>query len=154
MLPPSTPTKAIKADNDINTRVQNLSLKWGLQLPVRDTSWSPSRSSNKSSEQQIYAYVRWLYFKDQSALDYAVANFENHAGKYWVAKPRADPDLLPSRNSRAGTRQDTFMRTRDIPSDREATEFKDQLLEVLKGTADKIRDGLPYRIDTDQKAGE
>lgn len=108
MLPPSTPTKAIKADSDINTRVQNLALKWDLQIPLRDTSWSPSRSSNKSSEQQIYASVRWLYFTDESALDYAVAKFENYAGKNWVAKPRADPDVLTSRNTRASACQIHF----------------------------------------------
>ena len=137
MLPPSTPTKAIKADIDINTRVQYLALKRGLQIPLRDTSWSPSRSSNKSSEQHIFVYVRWLYFTDEFALVYAVAKFENYAGKNWVAEPRADLAVRTTSSQYPSKHASGYISKDAGQSQRwQAAELRDQLLSVLKATTD------------------
>ena len=153
MPPPNTPTKAIKAGNDINSLIQTISGEWSLHLPVRDAQWSPSKNSNKSIENQIYAAVQYLYFKDEEALEYAVAEFKDHARKNWVPKPRAEPDVLPSRGLPASTRQETFLRTRDI-SDTKAAELREALLDVLKSVAEKVKAGVPYKIEANRKGGQ
>ena len=143
MFQPHTPTKAIKADEDINSRIQNLSIPWNLQLPVRDASWSPSTNPVNSEEKQIYERVRWLYFKKEPALAYAIAEFEKQARSNWISKPHADPDVLPTRNIRPSTRQNTFLKRRNI-SEEDGAELRRVLLDILKNVTDKVKAGVPY----------
>ena len=143
MFQPHTPTKAINADQDINSRIQDLSIPWNLQLPVRDASWSPSRNPVNSEEKQIYERVRWLYFKNPRALDYAIAEFERRARTNWISKPHADPDVLPTRSIRPSTSQNTFLKRRSI-SEEDGAELRRVLLDILKNITDKVKGGVPY----------
>ena len=152
MLPPSTPTRTLKADSDINSRIRIISNKWALNLPIRDSSWSPSRHTSKSDDQQIYERIRFLYFKDAVALDHAIAEFEDLVSTSWVPKPRADTDLLPSLNNRISTPQESWLKRRDV-SDAKTAELRELLLSVLKLIADKVRDGLPYKTENIKKEG-
>ena len=142
MFPPRTPTKAIKADDEINARIQSLSASWSLQLPIRDASWSPSRNPVNSEEKQIYERVRWLYFKDEQALNYAIREFERYASSNWVAKPLADPDVLPSRGLRRSIQND-FLKKRKM-NDEEAAELRKVLFAVLKNITEKVKARIPY----------
>lgn len=145
MFPPRTPTKVVKADQDINSRIQALSTSWNLQLPVRDAFWSPSRNPVNSEEKQIYERVRWLYFKNERALDYAIAEFEKHARTNWISKPHADPDVLPTRSIRPSTRQNTFLKKRNI-SEEDGAKLRKVLLDILKNVTDKVKAGVPYEV--------
>ena len=144
MNPPLTPTKAGK---DINSIIQNLSDKWNLQIPLRDSLWSPSRNTNKSTEGQIYSAVQYLYWqkgKTEGALAHAIAQFEDLARRHWVPKPRAEPDVLPG-SDRPNAHQHTFLRTRGS-SDEDAEHLRDILLGVLKSLVDKVKVGDSYPI--------
>lgn len=152
MFPPRTPTKGSKADDEINTLIQNLSASWNLQLPVRDASWSPSRSTVNPGENDIYQRVKYLYWKDKQALDRAVAEFERRARTNWVPKPRADPDVLPSRSIRPSTRHDTFLKKQCI-SDKEAAELRNVLVDVLKTVTEKVPGGLPNTVENGLRKG-
>lgn len=143
MFPPRTPTKAIKADQDINSLIQALSIKWNLQLPVRDASWSPSRNPVNSEEKQIYERVRWLYFKKKQALDYVLAEYEKQAETNWILKPQADPDVLPTRSIRPSTRQNTFLKKRNI-SEEDGAQLRKLLFDILRNVTDKVKSGVPY----------
>jgi len=99
MLHPSTPTKAGKADDGIERLKQSLSAKWGIQFPVKDSTWSPSRRDPNRVEDRILAVIQFLYFRD-GALHYAIEQFEKTATTVyskWQFKPRGEADVLPSR---------------------------------------------------------
>ena len=153
MNTPRTPTKGSKADDEINALIQNISLSWNLQLPVRDASWSPSRSAVNPVENDIYQRVKYLYWKDKPALDRAVAEFERRAPTNWVPKPRADPDVLPSRSIRPSTRHDTWLKKRSV-SDKEAAELRIVLVDVLKGVMpEKVPGGQPNTLGNGLQKG-
>ncbi|KAL8793338.1 MAG: hypothetical protein Q9195_004115 [Heterodermia aff. obscurata] len=143
---PTTPTKASKADNEINALIQNLSASWDLDLPVRDASWSPSRNTANPGEKDIYQRVKYLYWKDKPALNSAVAEFERRANSNWVRKPHADADVLPSRTLRPSTRHDTFLKKRSI-SGKEAAELRNVLIDVLKSVIEKTTEGSLYTFE-------
>ena len=154
MLPPVTPTKA-KAGSYINLLLQDLSDRWNLQLPVRDALWSPSRNTHKSIESQIYSVVQFLYWrkgKAEGALNHAVAEFEENARREWIAKPRAEFGVIPSRNNRATAQQDTFLKRRDISTEK-AAELAETFLSVLKSVADQVNAGAAYPVEADSKQG-
>ena len=153
MFPPRTPTKGSKADDEINAVIQTLSAKWGLQLPVRDALWSPSRSTVNPGENNVYQRVKYLYWKDKKALDCAVAEFERRAKTNWVPKPHADPDVLPSRSIRPSTRHDTFLKKRSAIGDKEAAELTNVLVDVLKTVTEKITAGVPYTFENGLQEG-
>ena len=154
MFSPSTPTRGSKADDEINTVIQGLSAKWGLQLPVRDALWSPSKSTVNAGENNVYQRVKYLYWKDKRALNCAVAEFERRArtNSNWVPKPHADPDVLPSRSIRPSTRHDTFLKKRSF-SDKEAAALTNVLVDVLKTVTEKIAAGLPYTFENGLQEG-
>ena len=144
MNPPVTPTKA---GDDINSIIRNLSGKWNLQISLRDSLWSPSRNTSKSTESQIYSAVQYLYWqkgKTEGALAHAIAQFEDLARKNWVPKPRAEPDLLP-RSDRPNTHHHPFLKTRGN-SDEQTEHLQAILLGVLKTIVDKVKVGDPYPI--------
>ena len=149
---PSTPTKGSWADDGINTLIQKVSASWNLQLPVRDASWSPSRNTGNSGENDIYQRVKYLWWKDKDALNCAVAEFERRASSNWVSKPHADPDVLPSRSVRPSTRHDTFLKKRSI-SDKEAAELRNVLVDVLRTVTEKVTGGLPYTFENGPQKG-
>lgn len=144
MNPPVTPTKAGK---DIDSIVKDLSDRWNLQITPRDSLWSPSRNTNKSTKSQIYSAIQYLYWqrgKAEGALAHAIAHFEDIARKGWVPKPRAEPDVLP-RNNNPNTHQDDFLKTRGS-SDEEAEHWRETLLGVLKSVVEKVKAGDSYPI--------
>lgn len=163
MASPRTPTKA-KAGTDINSVIQTLSDRWNLEIPVRDTLWSPSKNPSKFNENQIYSAVQYLYFQKgdaEGALSHAITKFEEHARKNWVSKPGADPDVLPIRSTRASTRLSGkgsppdgkgFLRTRNI-SDVKAAELRDTLLSILKSVAADVRAGAHFEIKANVQDG-
>ena len=71
MLNPKTPTKA---DDEIEKLKRSLSAKWGIQFPVRDLTWSPSRSNLGLVEEKILTCIQFLYFRD-GALHHAIEQF-------------------------------------------------------------------------------
>ena len=152
MFLPSTPTKGSKEHNEINSVIQNLSTSWNLDLPVRDASWSPSRNTAGSGENEIYQRVKFLYWKDKQALNCAVAEFERRAKSNWVQKPRADPGVLPSRSVRSSTRRDTFLKKRSI-SDEEAADLRNVLVDVLESVSKKVKEGKPYTFENELQKG-
>ena len=144
MNPPVTPTKA---GNDINSIVKTLSGKWNLQITLRDSLWSPSKNTSKSTESQIYSAVQYLYWrkgKTEGALAHAIAQFEDLARKSWVPKPRAEPDLLP-RSDRLNTHHHPFLKTLGS-SDEQTEHLQGILLGVLKTVVDRVKVGDTYPI--------
>jgi len=99
MNPPTTPTKK---GEEVNRLLQSLNTRWGLRLPVRNTPYSPSKTVNpEGRSERIYQKIRFLYFKNEDALQWARTQFEDHAQQQqpskWIFKPLGDTDTLPVR---------------------------------------------------------
>lgn len=108
---PSTPSTR-KANAEIKKIVYDLVQKWNLQLPIRDATWSPSKSPNEHIDQQILSCIRFLFFKDRSALDSAITRFEQHAKTIqseWRFKPRAESDVIPYRTEYQSAKREEFL---------------------------------------------
>lgn len=152
MFPPKTPKKALNADNEINSRIQSLSAAWNLELPIRDASWSPSSNPVQPIEEKIYERIKFLYWQKGQVLDNVLAEFEKQANTNWVFKRHAEPDVLPSGGAKSITRQDSFLRKRNI-SDNEAAELRKLLFDVLKDATDKIKAGVSHRSENTLREG-
>ena len=117
MYPPRTPTKS---HDIINALVANLSAKWNLQLPVRYAATSPSeRQDPDSPREKILTRIRFLYYKDSTALDGVIADFEEWAHPVitnWTWKPQQERGTIPTSASGASDfERDSFLKTTKIP---------------------------------------
>lgn len=148
---PSTPSK--KADEDINRLIDDLEQRYNLQLPIRDPTWSPAKNTNASTDQQILSCIKYLYFKDRSALTSSIEQFEGHAsaiGSKWIFKPKGEPDTLPRHQAAKG--EETLVAEADI-DDKKSLELKECLLEKLRVPYDDIKHGK-RKIDGHARTGD
>ena len=140
---PRTPSKA---DDGIERLKLSLTTKWGIQLPVRGSTWSPSGRDPNRAEERICTYIQFLYFRD-AALDTAIANFERNAvaiDSKWQYKAKAELDIIPSRESSQHDSRGSFLRTRnDIPVDVVRT-LTESLLHHLSLIADRVKHGETF----------
>ena len=140
---PRTPTKA---DDGIEKVKKSLSAKWGITLPVRDSTWSPSQRDPKRREDRILAVIQFLFFKG-GALDCALELFDKHAlsqFSHWQFKARAELDVLPSREiSKSALHQD-FLRKRKELEPTQVEELTVSLYHFLSQVADRVKAGETF----------
>lgn len=150
---PHTPTKA---DDGIPLIVRSLSAKWGLQIPPRDAQWSPARDSRPELvEDQVHGRIRYLYYQNRDALQYAIDRFEKHAilaFSQWQFKPRGDLNVLPIRSEHASAlRRDSFLKRSEITEDI-AAELTQSLLRILTEVRTRVMANVDYK-DPDELQG-
>lgn len=148
MLPlPQTPSKA---DAGIENIKKLLSTKWGIQLPARDSTWSPSKRDLNRVEDKIVAFIQFLYFKkppQEGALDYALNQFEKNAVQIiskWHFKPYGDPDVLPSLEASKSALHQEFLKKRPALSEKAITELTENLKHFLDLTVDQVKAGKKF----------
>ena len=152
---PSTPSKT-KADEGINKIVDDLVQQWNLHLPIRDATWSPSKNTNQSIDQQILFCIRFLFFKDRSALDDSIAQFEKHARTIqsdWHFKPRAEADVIPSRTRHESARREELLAAQVDIGDKVTADLKECLLAKVKPAYDCVKRGEKYIGETNASGG-
>lgn len=117
MYPPRTPTKS--HDSTVNSLIRNLSIKWSLGLPIRDTVWSPAKIPNPDAPQEkILTRLRFLYFKDATALHGVIASFEEWARPVvsnWKWKPQQERGTIPTSSGANVFKKDSFLKTSEVP---------------------------------------
>lgn len=148
-MPPQPETPS-KADAGIETIKRSLSAKWRIQWPVRDSTWSPSKSDPTRVEDKIATMIQYLYFQKppkDGALDYALAQFERSAvqiNSEWRFKPHGEPEVLPSVDvSKSALKQD-FLKKRPTLPEKAITELTENLRHCLKSIADEVRNGRNF----------
>lgn len=148
-MPPQPETPS-KADAGIETIKRSLSAKWRIQWPVRDSTWSPSKSDPTRVEDKIATMIQYLYFQKppkDGALDYALAQFERSAvqiNSEWRFKPHGEPEVLPSLDvSKSALKQD-FLKKRPTLPEKAITELTENLRHCLKSIADEVRNGRNF----------
>lgn len=150
MQQPETPTKRLAADKLFKT-IDHLSAQWGLPLPRRNASNSPSKIQREDSvEEQIVARLKFLSFKNEAALDSALEAFEQNAAlicQGWKFKPNADHDVLPRRNS-ASLASGSFIR-RSVTDPLIVAELLESLLDLVKQAAEQVKRDLEQVTNTD-----
>lgn len=139
MLPPRTPTKA---EDNLEKIKQDLKLRWNLQFPERDSSWSPSKVKEpKPVGDQVLGRLIFLNHKDKSGLDNAIKTFEKQAetiNSQWKFKPRADQSVIPRRLPSESALTQAFISNRPTISDAAATELMQCLLHILTHAVDQV----------------
>lgn len=148
MLPQQkTPSKADAGIENIKT---TLSAKWGIQLPARDSAWSPSRRDPNRVEDKIVAFIQFLYFTkppQEGALDYALDQFDKKAVQIvskWQFKPYGDSDVLPSLEASASALKQDFLRKRPTLSETAITELTETLKHFLNLVIDRVKAGKEF----------
>lgn len=153
MQQPETPTKGRAVEKFIRT-IDSLSARWSLPLPRRDALSSPSKVLREdSAEEQVIARIKFLSFKNEAALDYALHEFEKNAVlicQGWTFKPNADQDVLPRRASTtsASLASGSFLR-RSTLDPAIVTELLGNLLEVVKQAAERVKRDLEHVTNAD-----
>ena len=144
----STPTKA---DNEIWEIQRDLSSKWGLRFPQPGLR-SPAKRRRDLPEEKALDRLRYLYFHDlksnQTAKDHAIFRFEEsarnlHAG--WVAKPKGDPDVLPTRTRSGARRLEDFLAKQQPLNDEQAADLMQALLRSLTDVMESVKKGAIYQ---------
>ncbi|KAL8840797.1 MAG: hypothetical protein Q9176_003644 [Flavoplaca citrina] len=144
----NTPTKA---DNEIWEIQRDLSSKWGLRFPQPGLR-SPAKRRRDLPEEKALDRLRYLYFHDlksnQTAKDHAIYRFEEtarnlHAG--WVAKPKGDPDVLPTRTRSGARRPDDFLAKQQPLNDEQASDLMQALLRSLTDMMESVKKGAIYQ---------
>jgi hypothetical protein len=147
MLNPKTPTKA---DDGIEQLKQSLSAKWGIQFPVRDSKWSPSHRDSSLVEEKIAHRIQFLYFQ-AGALRHAIEQFERHAFtlcSLWQFKPRAEVDVLPSRECEDSALKKDFLHKRRQLEGDEVEKLKEILWLQLSEVVDRVKRGEKFPVPT------
>lgn len=150
-----TPTKK----NDELTSITNeLSAKWNLRFPHRGPLWSPSQIKNpNSSGEQVLSRLKFLSFKNQEALQYALLHFKTHAGEIlsgihceqWMHKPQAEWDVIPRRYPPSKQLDDkSFLKRNDI-DEVTASRLMDNLLQILDRVTACVRQKTDFRCLAD-----
>lgn len=149
---PSTPSSR-KANAEINKIVYGLAQQWNLPLPIRDESWSPSKSTKEHIDEQILSCIRFLFFKDRSALDNVITQFEQHAKTIqsdWRFKPRGESDVVPSRTHDQSAKRDETLATEAAVDEKTSADLKKCLLAKIKPVYDCVREGKNYTVGNDK----
>ncbi len=145
MFFPKTPTKA---DQGFIAIIRSLNVEEGLQLPIREGSWSPARDSRlERVEEQIVSRLKFLFFKHKGALYYVLDLFKKRAlevHSQWQFKPLADPDLLPTRPAAESALRRDFLRKRPYFSDEVVAELTQSLLRFVSDVADEVKSNANY----------
>lgn len=140
----SLPKTPKKADDAIEKIKQSLSVKWGIQLPERGSTWSPSRRDPGRVEEKICTFIQMLYFR-HSALDIAIINFEKNAINVyskWQYKPKAENDVIPSREKPESKSEKGFsLRKRNDLPVQAVKELTESLLHHLSLIVDRVKHG-------------
>ncbi|MCJ1473561.1 hypothetical protein MMC13_002212 [Lambiella insularis] len=114
----SLPTTPSKKGEEINRIVWDLNSKWGLELPIRSAPQSPSKIPNPHGRaEKICNRIRFLFFRDNEALQTACKRFDHHAKQIsaqWIYKPRADTDTLPSRATGSSLQNESWLKRNDV----------------------------------------
>ena len=145
----SLPQTPKKADEGISGIIRDLSARWALQIPPRNEPYSPSRDSRPERvEDQVHFGIKWLYYRNRDALDFAIAQFEKHAvglSSQWQFKPYGDLDVLPVRSADdSALRRDSFLKRLEITEDAAADLIK-SLLRFLTDVMARVRSNVDYR---------
>ena len=141
----TTPTKSSDGVDNIK---KSLSAKWGLYLPPRDSS--PSRRDPHALEEKIHNCLNYLFWRkgfDAGALEYALSQFERHAPAVvskWVSKPKAERDVLPSRQLQDSKLKADFLKTRPNLAKGQMEDMMACLHESLNEVADRVKSGQSY----------
>lgn len=89
-------------------------------------------------------------------MPFAIAEFEKKAftiDSNWEYKPRADPDVLPSRDAGRSLLRQDFLRKRDPPEEGKVTLLTETLLFYLDEITARVKSGEKFpKIET--KHGE
>ena len=153
MLLPQTPKKA---DEGISLIARSLSARWGLHIPPRNELYSPSRDSRPERvEDQVHARIRFLYYQNKDALQYALDQFDKYAivaFSQWQFKPHADLSVLPSRSAQdSALQRDAFLKRPEISEDA-AAGLTQSLLRFLSNVADRVKLNIDYK-ESDELQG-
>ena len=108
--------------------------------------WSPSRRDLHLPEEQISTRIQFLYYKG-GALDVALDHFERNAASIfskWQFKPRADPDVLPSRPPSDSLPRKDFLRKQVTIPLAAVTELTESLLHHLTLVSDRVKSGETF----------
>jgi len=149
---PSTPSTR-KANAEINKLVYDLTQRWNLQLRIRDATWSPSKSTNEPIDQEILSCIRFLFFKDGSALDSAITQFEQHAKTIrsaWRFKPRAESDVIPSRTLDQSTKREDSLAVEVAIDEEVSANLKGCLLAKIKLAYNCVKQGEKYLVGNEK----
>jgi hypothetical protein len=157
MQQPATPTKGAAAETLTRT-IDHLSARWGLLLPMRDAQWSPSKDPHEQCiEEKIVARIKFLIFKNQSALGNALEGFEQSAmliSNGWKFKPKAEEGVLPLRESASGSSLagggGFLQRTTVDPHI--LTELMQNLLDFVDQAAERVKRNLDHGTSNDGTA--
>lgn len=153
MLQPSTPSKA---DDGIEQIKRSLAQRWAIDLPPRDTNWSPSRRDPNRLEDKILARVQYLYFKG-GALPLAINDFEQRAISIyseWRYKPRAESTVLPSREPGDSALRRDYLRRREVPDESGVKMLTETLLLCLDQISERVRSGERFpNLETNKGQG-
>ncbi|KAL9027391.1 MAG: hypothetical protein Q9196_004077 [Gyalolechia fulgens] len=154
MVGPETPTRP---DDGIQRITLDLSAKWGLRFPPQ-VRQSPAKRDRDRPDEQALSRLRWLYFHDlrnnQAATQYAIQCFERFAPKLlagWVAKPRAEQDVLPTRTRSATARHQDFLFQKPTPSDSQLSDLMQALLRYLDEAIDGIKKGAVFATNEESQ---
>lgn len=143
---PSTPSSR-KANAEITKIVYDLTQQWNLQLPIRDESWSPSKSTKEHIDEQILSSIRFLFFKNRLALGSVITQFEQHAKSIrsdWRFKPRGESDVIPSRTHDQSAKRDEILAIEAAMDEKMSADLKKCLLAKIKPVYDRVRGGERY----------
>lgn len=148
----------IKKNDELTLLTNKLSSKWNLQFPHRGPLWSPSQVKHpNSTEEKVLSRLNFLSFKDREALQYAILQFETHAGETcsgihfseWIHKPQAEVDVIPRRYppSKPLDRK-SFLKRNEI-DEVTASKLMDSLLQILDRVTECVRHKTDFRCLAD-----
>ena len=144
MLHPTTPSKA---DNDIESLKTSLSAKWGIKLPPRDLVSSPSQRDLTRMEDRIHECMRFLYWKKDGSLGYAIDQFEEHAATVysdWQFKPRGEQDVIPTREVSKSRLKKDFLHKRAPLGETAVEDLTESLWNNLSQIAERVKKGEKF----------
>ena len=147
METPSTPQQARDPIEDIR---QSLSTKWALGLPFRPIISSPSLRDKHATDEKIYNYIHFLYYRksfpERAALDYAIAQFEQEAAiilPQRQSEPQAEARVIQSRKRSSFGRD--FLQRRDELDEDASRELVLRLEQILRRVAGNVKLGRPFQ---------
>lgn len=79
--PPSLPSipHQLPPGERINQRVRQINDKWNLGIRIRDSNYSPTKSSPNDIANKIYGHIQHLTYRNEPALKEAIDDFDNRA---------------------------------------------------------------------------
>ena len=102
MTNPSTPTK--KKGDEVNAIAESINTRWGLEIPVKKTTFTPSKLDNTKFEDNIFSSIKYLYWEDREALDRCLNAFTDYATIREAERQGVETSLLRTRSIQASAR--------------------------------------------------